>query len=681
MRDYRYVDFAMNRVRMLIYFGVTPYMVFDGDFLPSKAGTEGERSKRRDESKRLGLELLRMGKMSQAQQELQKAVDVTPTMARHLIEELKKIGVQYVVAPYEADAQLVYLERSGQIQGVLSEDSDLLVFGTKRLLTKLDQHGDCIEIIRSDFTACRDISLIGWSDADFRQMAILSGCDYLPSINKMGLKTAYRYIRKYKSIEKVLRMLQFDGQYKVPPGYLEAFYDAELTFLHQRVYCSKASSLVMLTDPGEDVKEKDMPFIGADVEQKIAMGVANGDIDPISKRPIEITLVSGKTYKTPQPVVRRKTIASQSDLKPKKPIDSFFRSNREPLAELDPNSFTPSPSQRRVLEQHQGATWSSSPAPQQTVSDRRSTRIQGATLRHFPGTQGSPTESILRTAASAPHPPKRLRLCSDEYSDTADGTVDKSRFFTSPTEGRALPKAQSGRPRKARRSQMNIWSDDSLEDAMADLPDISMDGDISTPKVKIFSDAASANHSQSQTRESFQSDSAASARTFSTSHLSQSTAATSTSGGSQESWSATDPKRPSSIPQLDQFSYKPSHGGRALEPSAGITQEDKAIQPFPALLDTRTRVRTVSPEPNCQPTSDSERLETTRSKVEATMVPLSSPPRTHDVEPDVKGSEDLIVPNSEDEGSVVSDADTDTPLRSHRKPQGINLGQFAFIPR
>ena len=71
------------------------------------------------------------------------------------------MNIQYVVAPYEADAQLAYLEQKGIIDGILSEDSDLLVYGAKRLITKLDQHGDCIEISRSDFAACRDMTLTG----------------------------------------------------------------------------------------------------------------------------------------------------------------------------------------------------------------------------------------------------------------------------------------------------------------------------------------------------------------------------------------------------------------------------------------------------------------------------------------------------------------------------------------
>src|SRR5690606_26410992 len=138
------------RVSMLRHFGVKPYMVFDGDYLPSKAATEESRAKARDEKRKLAMELLKAGKHSQAMQEFQKCIDITPEMAAAVIQQLKELDIPYVVAPYEADAQLVYLERKGLIDGIISDDSDLLVFGAKRLLTKLDRYGNCIEINRRD---------------------------------------------------------------------------------------------------------------------------------------------------------------------------------------------------------------------------------------------------------------------------------------------------------------------------------------------------------------------------------------------------------------------------------------------------------------------------------------------------------------------------------------------------
>lgn len=469
---YRYVEFAMHRVRMLIYFGVIPYLVFDGDNLPSKAGTESDRAKRRNESRRRGLELYKAGKISQAQQELQKAVDVTPLMARQLIEELRRLDVQYVVAPYEADAQLVYLEAKSMINGILSEDSDLLVFGAKRLLTKLDQHGDCVEINRADFPLCREISLVGWSDAEFRRMAILSGCDYLPSINKMGLKTAYRYVRKYKNAEKVLRMLQFEGQLTVPAGYLEKYQQAELTFLHHRVFCPIAKKLVFLTELEPGMKGEDLPYIGGDVDPETAIGVACGDLDPTSKAPI-VAHAPAPSSKTVLAATRRQTLATVADLKPNKSIGSFFKTKRQPLAELDPNSLTPSPSQQRLLAANLNASWeahtvSSAPQLGRPLSSMSQPQWQSpAPPRNTDRTKFLAQASVIATY----QPPKRQRLCSEPDEPLATG-VNRSRFFNSRNQEPSPSVRKHNTNKKAKKSDFGVFSDDSVENILLELPDI-----------------------------------------------------------------------------------------------------------------------------------------------------------------------------------------------------------------
>ncbi|KAL8816839.1 MAG: hypothetical protein Q9223_004220 [Gallowayella weberi] len=486
----KFVEFSMNRVRMLIHFGVTPLLVFDGDYLPSKAATENERAKKREECKRLGLELHRLGKISQAHLELQKAVDVTPEMARQLIEKLKILGVQYIVAPYEADSQLAYLEKKGAIQGILSEDSDLLVFGAKRLLTKLDQYGDCIEICRSDFTACREISLVGWTDDDFRRMAILSGCDYLANINKMGLKTAYRFVRKYKTIEKILRMLQFDGQYYVPIGYLEAFKRAELTFLHQRVFCPEVNSIVMMTTPNPRSCNTDLGFLGAEVEHEVALGVVRGDLHPMTKQPIVVKDSISQSSETPCVNSRRQTVGTLSDLKSNKSIDMFFKAQRTPLAELDANSFTPSPSQQRLLQRNNG-TWASSSPPTQSSFAR-----SGASIP-TPDLTSSTIHAALSTVVGsfpAPHPLKKRRLCSDlsetdKSSQTPNTPIERSRFFA-PSISDPSPLMKSNkRHRNHTTSDFDIWSDDSIDNVMAELPDTSQRrGSARRGSIQVFKD-------------------------------------------------------------------------------------------------------------------------------------------------------------------------------------------------
>ncbi|KAI9791800.1 MAG: Rad2 nuclease [Piccolia ochrophora] len=459
----KFVEYVMNRVKMLQHFGITPYMVFDGDHLPSKAATELERAKRREEAKTLGLELHRLGKVAQAYTELQKAVDVTPEMTGLIINELKRHNVPYVVAPYEADAQLAYLERKGLISAIISEDSDMLVFGAKCLLTKLDQYGECVEIRRAHFGGCKAVSLVGWTDADFRRMAILSGCDYLASINKMGLKTAYRLVRKYKTIDKIIRAVQFDGQFKVPAGYLESFRQAELTFLHQRVYCPIEEAIVMHTEG--DAEMKDLLFIGKHLEPETARGVAVGNLHPMTKELLCLDIErSDATWIQPRsrrPQMLQRTFAQADDVKGMKPIDTIFKPRREPLAELDINSFTPTATQQRLFERHSGASWVASPAP------------SSATLMAT-GTSNTPLQPNLRRPApstdahDSPRPPKRRRLCADENDGhqslgVAKVETGRSRYFEPAPPHQAFGGAQGTGKKK---DEMNIFSDEAFEDAV-----------------------------------------------------------------------------------------------------------------------------------------------------------------------------------------------------------------------
>lgn len=48
-------------------------------------------------------------------------------------QELRRSRVELIVAPYEADAQLAYLSRSGLVHAVITEDSDCLPYGCKKV--------------------------------------------------------------------------------------------------------------------------------------------------------------------------------------------------------------------------------------------------------------------------------------------------------------------------------------------------------------------------------------------------------------------------------------------------------------------------------------------------------------------------------------------------------------------
>lgn len=119
-----------------------------------------------------------------------------------------------------------------------------------------------------------------------RQM--LSGCDYLDSIPGVGLKTAHRLLRRHKTVEKVVQMIRLEGTLNVPTGYIQSFAQAELAFLHQRVFDPATKRLIPLNDfPEGGLSEEDQKWVGLDLDVEVAQGVARGDLHPETHLAIE----------------------------------------------------------------------------------------------------------------------------------------------------------------------------------------------------------------------------------------------------------------------------------------------------------------------------------------------------------------------------------------------------------
>ena len=57
------------------------------------------------------------------------------------MDVLKELEIEFVVAPYEADAQMAYMVKSGVAEFAISEDSDLIAYGCPQILMKLDFFG------------------------------------------------------------------------------------------------------------------------------------------------------------------------------------------------------------------------------------------------------------------------------------------------------------------------------------------------------------------------------------------------------------------------------------------------------------------------------------------------------------------------------------------------------------
>ncbi|TXG47756.1 hypothetical protein EZV62_027050 [Acer yangbiense] len=238
-----HIEYCMHRVNLLRHYGVKPVLVFDGGLLPMKIEQENKRARARKENLARAIERESDGNSSAAYEFYQKAVDISPSIAHELIQVLKQENVCYVVAPYEADAQMTFLAISKQVDAVITEDSDLIAFGCPRIIFKMDKFGQGVEFQYSMLPKNKALSFAGFTEQMLLEMCILSGCDYLPSLPGMGLKRAHALISKFKSYEKVIKHLRY-STVSVPPLYEESFKKAVLTFQHQRG-CSDSSELAL----------------------------------------------------------------------------------------------------------------------------------------------------------------------------------------------------------------------------------------------------------------------------------------------------------------------------------------------------------------------------------------------------------------------------------------------------
>ncbi|XP_036705473.1 exonuclease 1 isoform X1 [Balaenoptera musculus] len=278
----KYVGFCMKFVNMLLSHGIKPILVFDGCTLPSKKEVEKSRRERRQANLLKGKQLLREGKVSEARECFTRSINITHAMAHNVIKAARSQGVDCLVAPYEADAQLAYLNKAGIVQAVITEDSDLLAFGCKKVILKMDQFGNGLEVDQARLGMCKQLGDV-FTEEKFRYMCILSGCDYLSSLRGIGLAKACKVLRLANNPD-ILKVIKKIGHYlkmniTVPEDYIKGFIRANNTFLYQLVFDPIKRKLIPLNAYEDDIDPETLSYAGRYVDDSIALQIALGNKD------------------------------------------------------------------------------------------------------------------------------------------------------------------------------------------------------------------------------------------------------------------------------------------------------------------------------------------------------------------------------------------------------------------
>eukprot|EP00347_Sterkiella_histriomuscorum_P014332 403361276 len=294
------IDYCVGKIKQLQINGITPIMVFDGARLPMKKRIEEQRKKAREDSRNLAEDLLAKGDQHQAIRKFMEAVEINSLMIYRLTQVLETMNVQFVVAPYEADAQLAHLFKTGKVDLIITEDSDLLVYGVTRVLFKMDPQGQGIYIDLNNLNQCDAFKMPqsnGGKVFDYDLLlktCILNGCDYCESLKGVGFKTALKLMKEYNGdIRQIVESLR-GKNIPIRQNYMQDFQRAELTFKYQVVFDMENKKQKYLNELPDNISDSIViEYFGVVQEPQLAIQISACKVDPDSFKSFE-TIIQEK---------------------------------------------------------------------------------------------------------------------------------------------------------------------------------------------------------------------------------------------------------------------------------------------------------------------------------------------------------------------------------------------------
>lgn len=223
----RFIDNFLSQVAHFKSHNITPIYVFDG--APPKEKQE-ILNKRKEQKEKMYCKLEEM--LATIKDKKKEGEDVSSlekdykNLKRKCISfnkddilNLKNVFdimyVPYIQAETEADLLCCELYKQGKVDGCMSNDMDFLASGCGLLIREYNLSDNITLYNLEDILNCLEITY-----EQFVDFCILCGCDYSPKIPRLGVITAYKYIKLDKDIESILdKYCGDDKKFKVPENF------------------------------------------------------------------------------------------------------------------------------------------------------------------------------------------------------------------------------------------------------------------------------------------------------------------------------------------------------------------------------------------------------------------------------------------------------------------------------
>jgi len=199
------------RTANLLEAEIYPIYVFDGKPPELKRGTLEERRVVRERAAEEWERALREGRLEEARRYAAQAARVEEQVVEDAKRLLGLMGLPFVQAPSEGEAQAAHLVRRGDAWAVASQDFDSLLFGSPVLVRNLALTGrrklpgkDAYVEVRPEVVELEGaLSELGLTREQLVDVGILVGTDFNEGVKGIGPKRALELVRKHGSLEGI----------------------------------------------------------------------------------------------------------------------------------------------------------------------------------------------------------------------------------------------------------------------------------------------------------------------------------------------------------------------------------------------------------------------------------------------------------------------------------------------
>ncbi|MCS7107859.1 MAG: flap endonuclease-1 [Sulfolobales archaeon] len=211
---------------------IKPIYVFDGKPPELKSREIAQRSLIKDEALVKYKQALERGDLESAHRYAQMSSRLTNEMVDEVKELLSAMGIPWIQAPSEGEAQAAYLTLRNSSWSTASQDYDSLLFGSPRLIRNLTISGKrklpkkdiYVEVKPEVIELNTLLNVLDISREQLIDIAILLGTDYNPDgVKGVGPKTALKLIKTYGSLDGALKALP-EARFPVDPFKIKEFF-------------------------------------------------------------------------------------------------------------------------------------------------------------------------------------------------------------------------------------------------------------------------------------------------------------------------------------------------------------------------------------------------------------------------------------------------------------------------